>query len=510
LLEGFVLASTGSFMEFDTIIVGGGIGGLTAGALLAAGGERVLLLEAHASTGGCAGFFDRFDRDEQGERRRYRFDVGATTISGVAPGGPLRALFDRLGGEPAMLKIDPGMICHLLDGTRVVRHGGRERWIAEALRAFGESGQRGFWEDLFAVNDRAWRLSSHNPGFPPRSLGDLFSLARPANITALPLLRYTWTPVLDLMRRHGLDGDRRFRSFIDEQLMITAQNDAARTPFLIGAMGLAYPEETWYPVGGMYALAAWLEGRIVAGGGEVRKKRLVTSIKREKGRWLLQTRRGESYAARRLVSNATIHDMARLMEGDAARYFAGLARDAGTGWGAFTLYCAVRDSVDELGTLYHQIHTEGIGDAGSIFVSLSHRDDRLRAPEGWRTLTVSTHLANPWLWEEGTKEYYELRKRLLGESILAAMERALPGFAGAERKFVLTGTPRTFRFYTHRLHGMVGGIPHSIDRNIALAKKYRTPFDDLYLVGDTIYPGQGTPAVVLGALNLVGEIAGRG
>ena len=62
--------------------------------------------------------------------------------------------------------------------------------------------------------------------------------------------------------------------------------------------------------------------------------------------------------------------------------------------------------------------------------------------------------------------------------------------------------PRTFRFFTGRENGLVGGVPHTLKRNLFTMPKYRTPLPDVYLVGDTVYPGQGVPAVVLGALHL--------
>ena len=56
------------------IVVGGGIAGLTAAALLAKEGCAVTLVEAHSQLGGCAGTFQRGD---------YTFDVGATQVAGL-------------------------------------------------------------------------------------------------------------------------------------------------------------------------------------------------------------------------------------------------------------------------------------------------------------------------------------------------------------------------------------------------------------------------------------------
>ena len=48
-------------MDFDAIIIGGGLGGLSAGAILSRHGKKVLLLEQHYIPGGCATTFKRKD-----------------------------------------------------------------------------------------------------------------------------------------------------------------------------------------------------------------------------------------------------------------------------------------------------------------------------------------------------------------------------------------------------------------------------------------------------------------
>ena len=69
------------------VVVGAGIAGLTAAALAAKAGKKVLLLEAHHQSGGCAGTF---------KRGSYTFDVGATQVAGLELGGSHQRIFSEL------------------------------------------------------------------------------------------------------------------------------------------------------------------------------------------------------------------------------------------------------------------------------------------------------------------------------------------------------------------------------------------------------------------------------
>ena len=56
------------------IVIGAGIGGLTAGALLARRGYEVTIYDQAIVQGGCASTFNR---------RGFTFDVGATQVAGL-------------------------------------------------------------------------------------------------------------------------------------------------------------------------------------------------------------------------------------------------------------------------------------------------------------------------------------------------------------------------------------------------------------------------------------------
>ena len=64
-------------MHYDVIIIGAGLGGLTAGAKLAREGKSVLLLEQHDRPGGCATTF---------KRRDFTMEVGLHEMDGLHPG----------------------------------------------------------------------------------------------------------------------------------------------------------------------------------------------------------------------------------------------------------------------------------------------------------------------------------------------------------------------------------------------------------------------------------------
>ena len=84
----------------DVAVLGGGIAGLTAAALLAREGLAVTLLEAHSQSGGCAGSF---------RRGPWNFDVGATQVAGLEPGGIHERLFRHLGvAAPAATRCAEG------------------------------------------------------------------------------------------------------------------------------------------------------------------------------------------------------------------------------------------------------------------------------------------------------------------------------------------------------------------------------------------------------------------
>ena len=67
-------------------------------------------------------------------------------------------------------------------------------------------------------------------------------------------------------------------------------------------------------------------------------------------------------------------------------------------------------------------------------------------------------------------------------------------------------TPRTFAYYTARDKGIVGGVGQRVSTFGPFGIATRTPMKNIWLVGDSTHPGEGTAGVSYSALTAVRQI----
>lgn len=481
------------------IVIGAGIGGLTTAALLAKAGLDVTVLEAHVYPGGCAGTF---------YHQGYRFDAGATLAAGFEPGGGMTRLAEALGIAWPVEPAHVAMRVHLPDGRQVTRWTDPAAWEAERVGAFGSRAER-FWRWQEGTADRMWEVALQGVPWPPQHPADFarlagvgVRLAASAHVRSLGLALDAVRPVA--ARLAGLPDH--LRQYVDGQLLIAAQATSARANALYGASALDMPRRGVAHVrGGIGKLAETLADAVRRHGGQVRYRQQVTRVARQTdGSYRVETNKGAAFEADIVVFNLPPHDAAVLVDGDvpAALRQARLPAD---GWGAFMVYVGLDGAglpVDF--PLHHQVVVrQPLGEGNSVFLSLSLPDDAARAPVGHRALTISTHtdLRSWWRLFEDDRDAYEARKAEYTERALAAAQVALPGLR-ATAKLILPGTPVSFQRFTHRSLGWVGGFPQT-----HLFRAWGPRLGrNLWLVGDSIFPGQSVLATALGGMRVAKAI----
>jgi C-3',4' desaturase CrtD len=492
------------------VVIGAGVGGLTTAAVLARAGLDVTVLEAHVYPGGCAGTF---------YHQGYRFDAGATLAGGFYPGGPMDLVAQAAGvaAWPAQAA-NPALVVHLPDGSAVTRWTDARRWEAYG-RAFGPQAAA-FWRWQERTADALWNLALRMPPWPPQTFADARQLGQKGwdwlgqgRFEAYVHLPQLAADAFRSVTAHLRHAPKRLRLFVDGQLLIAAQATSGQTNALYGAAALDLPRRgVVHLAGGMGALAETLAQAVRQHGGQVHYRQEVRRIVMERGRPVaVETKRGKSFPADLVVANLTPWNLGALLGENAPsslRSFPSAPSHLPAsfdGWGAFMVYVGLDGSaVPANFPLHHQVIVrEPMAEGNTAFLSLGLAWDNKRSPAGQRALTISTHtnLHDWWRLFENERAAYEERKAAYVERILAAAETAIPGLREAAH-LILPGTPVTFQRFTRRAWGWVGGFPQT---NLFRAWAPRLA-SGLWLVGDTIFPGQSTAAVALGGLRLARTI----
>ncbi len=481
---------------YDVIVMGSGMGGLSVASMLASDGYKVLILEAALHPGGCSSSYPR---------KGYIFESGATTLIGFDEHQPLRTLERKTGIHIPKEELDPSMSVWF-EGQRVIRYKNKKQWIEEAIRVFGEpEAQRSFWELAYQVSDMVWSASERNKFFPPENVIEWFKLALKNPVKDALKLKYAFRSVSDVMHSCGCSNPK-FEAFLDEQLMITAQASAAETPFLFGAAGITYTNySNYYVPGGLINMINTIIDYIRSKNGEIHTKEKAVEIKKSKGGYVVSTSKNKSYHAPVVISNIPVWNMSGITDGEICSYFQKESDKYQKAWGAITMGIAMKDDFPEEMSLHNQIHlkegeTIPFTSSGSLFVSMSKRGDEKRAPIGERVLNISCH-TDPEIWFN-MKQDYDRNKEIVQEFLLEQLAQKLPGFSKENILLVDLATPVSWEKWVYRKKGRVGGIPQNMARSLLDWTSNETPFEGLYMVGDTTFPGQGIPGVTLSGINV--------
>ncbi|WP_416149812.1 phytoene desaturase family protein [Salipaludibacillus sp. HK11] len=492
-------------MGEKVIVVGSGIAGLTAGALLQKQGYHVTLFEAAAEWGGCAGKFQRSD---------FTFPVGATLGMGFELDGIHKKVNDQLDIQLELTELETVMDVRI--GKRVFPYyTNRSRFLAmwekEEPDEFIHIAN--FFKEVWGIGRGVRKHMLHYPVLPPKSKQEIFALVRGLSPKSVGLIPYFGRTLDSLVKKHRLEHCDTFRHFINGVLMDSMQTSYEKCELMMGATALdIYHHRAFYVKGGLYREAEELVQSIKENGGTVKKPRRVISVRREGKSWLILDHRGNAYEADHVVLNIPLGGIGDLLEPKEYQIIKPALKkkeDPLKQWGSFTTYLSLKEEVIPASTnLFHQVmvnpEAEPTG-ANHFFMSLSEKGDLLRAPDGYRTMTVSTHID---LKEWQTKHEYDEHASVILESVLAKLEEMMPG-ARIGLRHQLTGGPRAWERFVHRNSGGVGGFSQTKANALWRAVQHRTKLPGLWLCGDNVFPGAGTVGATSSGVHVARSISGK-
>jgi C-3',4' desaturase CrtD len=495
-------------MAYEVVVVGGGIGGLTAAALLAARGVKVCLFEKESRPGGCAATVEKFG---------YEFEQGASLYADWQAGEIHERVFAELPVLPPEVRpATPAYVVRLPDGTDVALATADAEFEATLRAAFPECAGEAvkFYRELAPIGDALRRVARRVPDLRTAS-----GLRRTLATFAEARTRARVHKAMNRTAAEYLSGtSARFRRFIDVQLQMFAQRTSRECAYLYAAVALGLPRRGMYMIrGGAQALADALAEAIRKSGGTVRTDTTVLRLAYdEQGRAAgVELLSGERVSATRaVVSNLTIWDTYGKLVGlnrtpeEVRRRLKDLH-----GWGAYLLYLGMDEAAAADLPAEHVLaltdwydgHEYDAERAQFMFSCTPAWD--ARAPQGKRAVTVCT-FTEPTQWfafHHDEREHEEQDQARL-EECWRRIHRSMPEL-GDRIEVIETATPRTFYEMTRRKLGMVAGVGQSPDAFGMNSFSHRTTVQKLYMVGDTTFPGHGIAAVTQSGLIVANEIA---
>jgi prolycopene isomerase len=482
--------------QYDAIVVGSGLGGVSAAALLAKNGLRVLICEQGEGAGGLAHAFSRGP---------YTFD---SAIRVLAEGEMIENLLRYLGVEDecTLTVIDPLYKVQMPDGFELTADIGLEPFMESHIRQFPheEQGIRTF----FGLRRQMFLEAAQMPmQLDPRQLGDAME--------KFPtLFKYRTATLQDVLDDHLHDPKLKaacaalwpYLALPPSQLSFFAYSQ------FIGVLvdGPSYCMGTFQKLVDAFVTA------VERGGGELAVHCAVEAILLEDGKAAgVRLESGREVRAPLVVSNAdarhTFDDLVGT-EHLPAPFAKRLVR-LKPSMSAVVVYGMTKhdvlqyEPVHETFKYNHWDHEDTWRDVqaakpAGMSLSIMTMIDPDLAPPGEHLIIVTAVAPYEAPWREIKDGYVDA---LLGE-----FESVLPGLR-SHFELVTAGTPLTIERFTRNHRGATYGWDLRPQQIGSKRLPHRTPIDGLYLSGHWTEEGPASFRVILSGINTATAIlADRG
>lgn len=487
--------------KYDVIVIGAGLGGLSAATFLAKNGLSVLLLERHMLPGGYATSF---------VRGRYEFEVALHELSGIGPpdrrGGLYRYL-EYLGVADKVEFINiPSLYRAMYPDLDVTLPVGREPFEEKLYQTFPQEkrGIQRFLGRVFDLRDDFVKVSRQ--GDSGNRLAMPFKF--PHFFRYLPV---TWAQVLNRDVKDPLA-----RAVLSQYWGYVGL-PPSRISFLFFASTLAayVKRGPAFPRGRSQAFSNAFIATLEELGGEARMNCGVKQITTSNGRVTgVITDQEQEFCADWVVSNADPIRTCRELIGfdQIPSNFFNQLQASELSPSTINVYLGVARSAEALGLNEHEIFINEEYDFDSLHKMMHTLESPLAialtcynvvypqiSPPG-TSIVVLTALAygEPW-YQVKPAEYVQVKNRI-GDHMIRLAEKAAPGLR-QYTEVVEVSTPITNMRYAGTLGGSIYGFNQPPWDNMVWRMGHRGPLEGLYFVGAWTRPGAGfEPSIFSGQM----------
>ena len=480
MVEGVEAPQPGNNAQPSTLVVGGGLGGLLTGALLARKGHRVTVLERNGEVGGGLCTF---------ERGGTTFPTGMHLFGGFQEGGPLRKLCSYLG---IMDRLDLRHSSPECVDEVVVGAGGIRYRIPCGRAAFTEYFSRLYPSEADGIRryvEAMYRLADEE---------DLFYLRDDRHDVMAHSEEFLWST--DRFLKHYISSPE-LRGVLAYTAPLYAGVGDETPAYVHALISILHIEGTTRFVRGGSQMAKALAEVIEEAGGCIRTHEEVVGFVVEDHRAVsVRTAQGCSYSADSYVSDLPTHTLLSVLPpGAFPRAFRQRLENAPDSYSAFKVYVRLRDSsipyrdhpvfyASDSRAVWECADPHDEGWPRCAMIMMEPQPDR---QEYAQTLTVVCPMAYSEVerWADTTtgrrSEEYRRWKEERIRRVMEVLEVLELGVGGCVER-VEASSPLTIRDYLGNRRGSMFGLHKDCDNMMLTQLSVRTKVRNLFLTGQDV------------------------
>ena len=477
-------------IRMNTItIIGGGLGGLTSGALLAQDGYKVTLLEQHNIVGGCATTFKR--------KGGFTCEVGLHEMDGVFTNPQIKRIFDKLDVYNNVEFVKPDEFFSVVtdNGTFIMPddvQGAQDRLTEKFPNE--EKGIEKYFKLIGSISKELETLQSaswyHYLLFPL-----LFS----------NILRYknkTVTEVLD-----NIIEDDELKLLLNTNVQY--YNDTPDTlSFLLHSVAQYsyYSGGGWFIKGGSQKLSDHLAKVITDNGGEIITKANVIECDSS---YVTYLRKKEKITIHTdaFISNLSPEQTYELFKKEYTEtkeiadslltIYLGFSKNLKETYGKQPYSNFIFDEIDSVNS-YNALLKKDITERGFVFVDYSQVDSALTkdTSKSFGVICLSDFIEE---WQNLSEDDYKIKKQNLIDVALSKLEMYYPNIKELV-EYAEVGTAKTVHRYIKTPNGTAYGFKPTPKQFFKIPKVKSDKINNLYFVGQWVIAGGFSPAISSGGL----------
>lgn len=483
--------------EYDVIIIGAGIGGLAAGAILARNGKKILILEKNPVAGGYAVNFRRGD---------FEFDVSLHMIDGCDKGKGTHKVLEKCGILSKIQLLKPQYLYRSIYPDFDIRIPQNEpkEYLKVLIKNFPH--ERINIENLFKEMSKIfYEIRKFLYTKIPLWLEIPFFFIR------YPKLFYYANKSVETMLNKYLK-DHKLKAIIAQLWGYYGLPPSKMSPFYFSYGWHDYLYNGGYYVkGGSFSLTNAFSEVIEENQGKImlsaEVQKIIIEDKTSKG---IITNKGDKLFSRIIVSNIDIRKTFNELIGASylSAAFIKKVNNMEPSPSAFIVYLGLNINLLDIGIKDYEIFYNPSYDLDRQLIDCINNDmdkalflltiysnaDSDYAHKGKSILEIMT-LAGYDFWKDLSKSEYKEKKIQLAQKLIRRVETIIPNLSSYIETIEIA-TPITMEKYTGNYKGSIYGASQLVSQSGLKRLDQKTPIKNLYLVGAWTVPGEGISGVV--------------